>query len=360
MSDTTTETKAKTVTSGGKTLGRGLSALISEKRTSGEDDSVAAIVAGAAGSERATLPIAMLSPGKYQPRTEFSEEELKELAQSIKKRGVVQPVLVRKSSQIGMYEIIAGERRWRASRMVGLKEIPAIILDVDDKQALEIAIVENVQRSNLNPLEEADGYQRLIDEFGYTQAELGEVIGKSRAQISNMIRLRAMPENVKDYLRAGKLSVGHAKVLLGASDLSGTAEAVVKRGLNVRQTEKFIRRLSEITGAPLRVRDTGAKDPRLMELEKELKAQLGLDLTIKPQSANKGDVVIHFDTFDQLWTLLKALRDAAPNFKTLDTSSSDAIPVSANKILDSRGEAASAGLRTASNIPEGLRVRPVV
>ncbi len=244
-------------------LGRGLSALIAENDYDVNEKPVAVPQEIEGSPVRVQLlAIKELQPGSFQPRSYFNPEDLKDLSESVRKNGVVQPVIVRTLKKIGgkqAYEIIAGERRWRAAEMAGLSQIPAIIMDLPDKQALEIALIENIQRQNLRPLEIATGYQRLIQDFDYTQEQLAEVIGKSRSQITNYLRLNALPEDVKKFLDEDRLSFGHARALIGSKYASEIAEKIVKRGLNVRQTEKMVQNFAPQTARKQRPRKAPIK-----------------------------------------------------------------------------------------------------
>lgn len=283
-------------------LGKGLSALIAEKPVL-----TPATAPTVVASTRDTLPLNKLRAGKYQPRTKFSQEELQELAESIKKNGVVQPILVRKAAEGEMFEIIAGERRWRAANLAKLESIPAIIMEVSDQQAAEVALVENVQRKDLNMLEEAEGYQRLIDEFHYTQEQLAEVIGKSRSQITNTLRLLALPEKVKKMVAEDRLSGGHARAILAAPDPIAVAEVVAKRDLNVRQTEKLVKKMSETPR--IANRKPTLHDPELKELEQEICERLGLELTVT-NKGHSGKIVISYHSIEELDSILRRLAKA--------------------------------------------------
>ncbi len=222
-------------------LGKGLSALITERKIDINNLSESQ-------GKRSEINIDEIFPGRFQPRLIFSQDELVELSESIKRNGVVQPILVRKRPGQG-YEIIAGERRWRASKVAKLNKIPSIILEVDDRAAMEIALVENIQRQNLNALEEAEGYKRLITEFNYTQEQLADVVGKSRSHVTNLLRLLALPEEVKEMLNDGKLSTGHARAILTSPNPKIAAEEVVNKNFSVRQTENLVKRLTMESGA---------------------------------------------------------------------------------------------------------------
>jgi len=283
-------------------LGKGLSALISERDNVGVGTNVENL-----SIDRNSLPISSIVQGKFQPRNIFKEEELHDLAESIRKNGVVQPIIVRESSGAkGQYEIIAGERRWRASKIAGMNHIPVIIMDLDDKQALEIALVENVQRQNLTALEEAEGYKRLVDEFNYTQEELAEVIGKSRSQITNTLRLLSLPDAVKLLLNNDKLTAGHARALLICEDAEALAETIVSKDLSVRQTERLVRKSSK----PKKIKSVpnSRKDAEIVALEKELCKKLGLDLTITNKE-ECGQVIINYNSLAELDAILRRLEN---------------------------------------------------
>lgn len=254
-----------------------------------------------------TLATNSLKPSKYQPRQLFKEEHLKELADSILKNGIMQPILVRPVE--GGHEIVAGERRWRASKLAGLELVPVIIREMTDQQALELAIVENVQRQDLTPLEEAGGYQRLMDEFGYTQEELATTLGKSRSHIGNLLRLLVLPDDVKAMLDDNKLTVGHARALLNASNPVALAQEIVKRGLNVRQAENLSRGNLMIGGDrpprnnPIR---KAAKDEDILSLEETLSTSLGLKVRINDRGQS-GDIMITYNSLSELDQILRRL-----------------------------------------------------
>jgi ParB family transcriptional regulator, chromosome partitioning protein len=282
-------------------LGKGLSALIADKH---EPLQALPATPTVVTSERDTLPLDKLRPGKYQPRTRFSEQELQELSESIRKNGVVQPILVRKADADGMYDIVAGERRWRASNLAGLRTIPAIVMELTDRQSAEIALVENIQRKDLNMLEEAEGYQRLIQEFDYTQEQLAEAIGKSRSQITNTLRLLSLPQRVKQMLEEDKISGGHARAILSAQDPVTVAEIVAKRDLNVRQTEKLVKKLSSEPRAT--TRKITLKDPEIRQLEAELSKKLGLELSVL-NKGEAGKIIITYRSIAELDSVLRRL-----------------------------------------------------
>jgi ParB family chromosome partitioning protein len=271
-------------------LGMGLSALLGD--------------AGAAIATPQTLPVVAIEPGPFQPRGALDETALADLAASIREHGVLQPILVRpKPGAKGSYQIIGGERRWRASQLVPLHEVPVLIRDLDDRAALAAALVENLQREDLNPLEEAEGYQRLTREFGLTQDALGKAVGKSRSHVANMLRLLALPARIKDLVGAGSLSAGHARALLTAPDPVRLAEQVVTRGLNVRQTEA-------LAAAGAKPRAPRAHDPETRAVERDLMAKLGLKVAIK-HGQRGGTVTIAYRDLDQLDGLVRLLSPGA-------------------------------------------------
>jgi ParB family transcriptional regulator, chromosome partitioning protein len=279
-------------------LGRGLSALF------GED----AADAPAPERERTpkTVPIERLHPGKYQPRRHFDDEAMGGLVESVREKGILQPLLLRRDPDSpGDYEIIAGERRWRAAQLAGIHEVPAVIRELTDRDALEIALIENIQRQDLSPLEEAEGYRRLMDEFAHTQEDLGKVVGKSRSHVANMMRLLALPEPIKAMVQAGELTAGHARALLTAEDPLALARKVVELGLNVRQTEDLVR----ATDAKKRqaAKKLADRDPDLVGLEEEISQRIGLRVAIAPQG-KRGTVTIHYQSLDQLDDVLRRLK----------------------------------------------------
>ena len=280
-------------------LGRGLAALI------GDMDLPAAPAVAPGPSDRG-LPIELISPNPHNPRRRFADEELADLSRSIREHGVVQPVVVRRAGAGGRYEIIAGERRWRAAQLAGMTEIPAIIRDVGDREALELAIVENIQRADLNPVEEAAGFQQLIDDHGYTQADLGQVIGKSRSHVANTLRLLKLPDDVRAMLVDGVLSAGHARALITADDPARLARRIVEGGLSVRQAEALAQ-------GPVRDQARTAtaarpeKDPDTVALEKLLSDVTGLAVGISHKQ-NGGEVRIAYRTLEQLDDLCRRLK----------------------------------------------------
>jgi ParB family transcriptional regulator, chromosome partitioning protein len=284
-----------------KRLGRGLAALIGEMDKPAE-------TAKAQPSADGRLPIAFVAPNPRNPRRSFADADLADLAQSIREHGIVQPVVVRPTAQADHFEIIAGERRWRASQRAGLTEIPVIIRDVDDRVALELAIIENVQRADLNPVEEANGYQQLIDEHSYTQADLATVIGKSRSHVANTLRLLKLPAVIHDLLVNGTLSAGHARTLVTAADPAGLAKRIVEDGLSVRQAEALAQMPDEPDKSEKADNSTDPqpKDADTVALEKLLTDATGLNVVVK-HKAKGGEVRIAYRTLEQLDELCRRL-----------------------------------------------------
>ncbi len=274
-----------------KGLGRGLSALL------GDDDTDYAALDKVRGGR--DVPIEHLRANPFQPRHRFAEEDQESLVASIREHGILQPILVRRviseGEDAGSYEIIAGERRWRAAQEARLTRVPVLIRDFDDSEALEIALVENVQRVDLSPIEEAGGYQRLIEEFGHTQEALGQLIGRSRSHIANTLRLLNLPEEVRNMLADGRLTAGHARALLGTEDPVGLARRIVRGGLNVRQAERMKR-----TGSPKLPSGPPHKDADTLALEKNLSNALGLSVEIVHDGQKGGSVRIKYRTLEQL------------------------------------------------------------
>ena len=286
-----------------KNLGRGLSALLGN----GDDNPDTPPTAGLTSSPT-QVPIENLHPGRYQPRRIFEETEIKELAESIQGLGILQPILVREHpEQDGAFEIIAGERRWRAAQLAQLHEVPVLVRKLSDVEALEIALVENLQRENLSPLEEAEGYRQLIEEFSHTQEELGKIVGKSRSHLANTMRLLNLPDGVKELLDQGELSAGHARALLNADDPVGLAKKVVKSGMNVRQTEKLVNKKAAPKPVGPKTED---KDANTISLENDLSSLLGLKIDIEPKG-HAGKFIINYQTLEQLDDILHRLTDGA-------------------------------------------------
>jgi ParB family transcriptional regulator, chromosome partitioning protein len=272
-------------------LGRGLASLIGEP------------VQGQASlpseGEQRLVPTAELRAGRLNPRKDFRDEELAELAESIRSKGLVQPIIVR--SVVGGYEIVAGERRWRAAQKAGLHTVPVIARDLNDKEVLELAIIENVQRADLNAIEEATGYRDLVERFSYSQEQLSEIIGKSRSHVANTLRLLKLPESVQAMVQDGRLTAGHARALIGRADAETLARRILDESLNVRQVEAMVQdggvTETETGGGARCVRE---KDADTRAFENELSSLLGLKVEIKRGSGESGNLVIRFGNFDQL------------------------------------------------------------
>jgi ParB family chromosome partitioning protein len=264
-------------------------------------------VAGVAAAKGLrTLPVEKLRPGKFQPRRVFDASAIEDLIGSVREKGILQPLLVRiHPEDPDTYEIIAGERRWRAAQAASLHEVPAIVRDLSDREALEVGLIENLQREDLSPLEEAEGYRRLMDEFSHTQEELAKTVGKSRSHVANTMRLLALPLPVKQMLDDGALTAGHARALLTCADPVGLAQQVVGKGLNVRQTEKLVQKAPE-KAKPKSAVSGPEKDADLVALERDLSNVLGLKVAIRLQGKG-GEVTIHYDTLEQLDDVLHRL-----------------------------------------------------
>lgn len=281
-------------------LGRGLAALI------GEMDQPVPVEAERTVSADRMIPIEFVSRNPRNPRRFFDDTELHDLASSIRQHGIVQPIVVR-TMERDRYEIIAGERRWRAAQLAGLIEIPVIIRDVDDKTALEIAIVENVQRADLNPLEEALGYEQLIAEYGYTQNDLGEIIGKSRSHVANSLRLLKLPDPVRDLLAAGSLSAGHARALVSTPDPASLARTIVAKGMSVRDAEKLAQNNIKAQSEPQQTASRrDQKDSDTLALERTLSDALGLEVSIS-HNTNGGQIKISYKSLEQLEEVCRLL-----------------------------------------------------
>ena len=281
-------------------LGRGLAALLGDMA----EPEIAA--AERAGSKR--VPIELVHPNPRNPRRAFDDADLADLAKSIREKGVVQPILVRPAKGMANhYEIIAGERRWRASQRAGQHEIPVIVQEATDKEALELAIIENVQRTDLNPLEEAFGYEQLIAEFGYTQQDLGEIIGKSRSHVANTLRLLKVSEPVKAHLRSGRITAGHARAVLAAGDPEGLATKIVEEGLSVRQAEALAQ-APRPADKPKPGRPKAEKDADTLALEKTLGDALGLEVVIDHRADGAGELKVRYRSLEQLDEICRRLQ----------------------------------------------------
>jgi ParB family chromosome partitioning protein len=280
-------------------LGRGLAALI------GDAGDETAAIERTRGQRR--VPIEFLRPNPRNPRRHFNDMELDELSTSIRAKGILQPILVRAvAGAADAYEIIAGERRWRAAQRAGLHDVPVLLLEIGDKEALEIAIIENVQRADLNPLEEAMGYDSLIEQFSYAQADLAKIVGKSRSHIANTLRLMKLPESVKRYLAEGKLTAGHARALLASDNPEALARQIIEKGLNVRDVEALAGAQAEARGKTAKRRPRGAKSADVRALEKKLSEILGLQVEINHR-ASGGDLRIRYRTLEQLDAVCRKL-----------------------------------------------------
>ena len=273
-----------------KGLGRGLSSLIGETKIE---------------SKKNQLSISDLIPNKYQPRKIFDKTNLEELTNSIKERGIIQPIIVRKSdNDQSKFEIIAGERRWLAAQKAGLHNVPVVVTEADDLKSLEFAIVENVQRHDLNPLEEAQGYKRLIDEFSYDQEKVAKFIGKSRSNISNALRLLTLPSDVIKLIETLKITAGHAKVLVGLENSSFVASKIVEKNLSVRQTENFVKIFKKKV-----VKSKKNKDTNILALELSVSSKIGLNVEIKNNKGNKGIISLEYKDLDQLNKIIEILKN---------------------------------------------------
>jgi len=279
-----------------RALGRGLAALIGDVADDEE------VVERVRSSRK--VPIEFLSPNPNNPRKSFNDEDLESLVASIKEKGIVQPIIVRPVGSEGRYEIIAGERRWRAAQRAGLHNVPVAVHEATDKEALELAIVENVQRADLNPIEEATGYQQLIDAFGYSQNDIAGSIGKSRSHIANTLRLLKLPEGVRAYLKDGRLTAGHARALIGAADPEAMAKQIVEAGMTVRDAEV----LGDQGKAKPKRRSSATKDPDTVALEKALSDATGLSVTINHKKGGTGEIKIRYLSLEQLDDVCRRLK----------------------------------------------------
>ena len=272
-----------------KGLGRGLSSLIGETKIE---------------TQKNRLSVSVLIPNKYQPRKIFDEENLNELSNSIRERGILQPIIVRKSNdEQSKFEIIAGERRWLAAQKAGLHDVPVVITEADDLKSLEFAIVENVQRHDLNPLEEAQGYKKLIDEFSYDQEKVSKFIGKSRSYIANALRLLSLPVEVIKLIENQKLSAGHAKILVGLENANFVANKIIENKLSVRQAESFVKLFKNKRQKP-----SNLKDANIMHLEMSIVNKVGLNVEIKNKKNNKGKISFEYKDLDQLNRIIDIIK----------------------------------------------------
>jgi ParB family chromosome partitioning protein len=289
-------------------LGRGLAALIGDDAPAGS-----AGVAPAATISPNTVPIEFLRANPYQPRRDFTEEDLADLTQSVKEKGILQPIVVRPvSGATNSFEIVAGERRWRAAQAAKLDRVPVTVRDLTDAETLEIAIIENVQRADLNPIEEADGYQRLMDEFQYTQADVSKLIGKSRSHVANTLRLRGLPKKVRTFVASGELTAGHARAIMGHDDAVAMAKKIVADGLSVREAEALGKTGIEPGGATAKANARGKvsaleKDADTRSLERNITDALGLAVSIEHKGDKGGKLVVSYTTLDQLDEICRRL-----------------------------------------------------
>ena len=273
-----------------KGLGRGLSSLIGETKVETRINK---------------LSLSEIIPNRYQPRKNFDQDNLNDLANSIRERGVIQPIIVRKyETDNSKYEIIAGERRWLAAQKAGLHDIPVVVTDVDDLKSLEFAIVENVQRNDLNPLEEAEGYKRLIDEFSYDQDKVSKFIGKSRSYITNSLRILSLPKEVLKFVEEKKITTGHAKILVGLDNAEFVANKIIEKNLSVRQSENFVKIFKKRGGSK-----PNQKDPNLVNLENSISSKIGLNVLIKNSKRNKGVISIEYKDLEQLNKLIDIIKN---------------------------------------------------
>ena len=270
-------------------LGRGLSSLIGENKV--EDI-------------KNQLPISDLSPNKYQPRKNFDEASLEDLTNSIKERGMIQPIIVRKSTNDKTkFEIIAGERRWLAAQRAGLHNVPVVVTEADDLKSIEFAIIENVQRHDLNPLEEAQGYKRLIDEFSYDQEKVSKFIGKSRSYITNSLRILTLPQEVLELIEKKRISTGHAKILVGLDNATFIANKIIEKKLSVRQSENFVK-IFKKKGTKF----INSRDPNIKNLEQIISDKTGLSVMIKNNKKNKGTITFTFHDLEQLNKIIEVIK----------------------------------------------------
>ncbi|KHF26513.1 ParB/RepB/Spo0J family partition protein [Solemya velum gill symbiont] len=295
-------------------LGRGLDALLSsaskasekvaETDSSDQQESTAAVT----GDSISQLGVDLVQRGRYQPRRNFDKEKLQELADSISEQGIVQPIVVRPIGE-GKYEIIAGERRWRAAQLAGLSEVPVVVRDVDDKSAMAMALIENIQRDDLNPLEEADALQRLISEFGLTHQQIAQAVGKSRTAVTNYIRLLDLESEVKRMVDEKKLEMGHARAILGLKNGQQVeaANKVVRQGLSVRETERLVRRMQgEDESRPAKPEPVA--DPNILTLERDLTEKLGASVKVKSGPKGKGKLEISYNSLDELEGIIEHIQ----------------------------------------------------
>ena len=303
-----------------KSLGRGLGALLGDDDISFED--VEQQVENTHHTESNKININQIDPSPYQPRKEFDEEALKALAESIKEKGVLQPLLVRKKEN--GYELIAGERRLRASKLAGLTEVPVIVKEMSDKEVLEVALVENLLRENLSAIEEAEGLQRLMNEFSHTQEALSQIVGKSRSHIANTLRLLALPLSVQNMIKEGKLSAGQARNLVGLENAEELALLIIKKDLNVRQVEELVNKLK--SGKLADKKEKVAKNEDIADIEKDLNKKLGFRIKINPNKQGGGKVVLQYGSVAELDMIIEILEQKRKNSQSAGISLSSPQP----------------------------------
>lgn len=307
-----------------KSLGRGLGALLGDAEFN-IDEALNDTSTQPAQTPADRVDVNLLFPSPFQPRKDFDEEALNALVESVKEKGVLQPLLVRKKN--GRFEIIAGERRWRASKLAGLQTVPVIVKDMDDKEVLEVALVENLMRENLSAIEEAEGFQRLIDEFSHTQEALAQIVGKSRSHVANTLRLLNLPDFVKDMVREGTLSAGHARALVGLDNAETLAKQIVAKDLNVRQVEELVAKQKN----PEVKEPKKAKDEDIVEIEKDLNKNLGLRIKISPSKQGGGKVVLQYASAAELDMIIDILEQKRKTSVVSATAPIDATPAGIEK-----------------------------
>ena len=307
-----------------KSLGRGLGALLGDAEFN-IDEALNDMPTQSAQAPDDRVDVNLLFPSPFQPRKDFDEEALNALVESVKEKGVLQPLLVRKKN--GRFEIIAGERRWRASKLAGLQTVPVIVKDMDDKEVLEVALVENLLSENLSAIEEAEGFQRLIDEFSHTQEALAQIVGKSRSHVANTLRLLNLPDSVKDLVREGTLSAGHARALVGLDNAETLAKQIVAKDLNVRQVEELVAKQKN----PEVKEPKKAKDEDIVEIEKDLNKNLGLRIKISPSKQGGGKVVLQYASAAELDMIIDILEQKRKTSVVSAAAPVEAAPVGNEK-----------------------------
>ncbi len=307
-----------------KSLGRGLGALLGDAEFN-IDEALNDTPTQPVQAPDDRVDVNLLFPSPFQPRKDFDEEALNALVESVKEKGILQPLLVRKKN--GRFEIIAGERRWRASKLAGLQTVPVIVKDMDDKEVLEVALVENLLRENLSAIEEAEGFQRLIDEFSHTQEALAQIVGKSRSHVANTLRLLNLPDSVKDLVREGTLSAGHARALVGLDNAETLAKQIVAKDLNVRQVEELVAKQKN----PEVKEPKKAKDEDIVEIEKDLNKNLGLRIKISPSKQGGGKVVLQYASAAELDMIIDILEQKRKTSVVSAAAPVEAAPVGNEK-----------------------------